>query len=492
MALSLAFVSCTKDEEKVAILDSGLIEVPYKFAVLANSDALESSPVSMDFKDIDAYLLKEKKKRKKTELTELEMKILSDIQNTGKVNKDDIKQAFIEAFIADKDYDENDSKNQAVLDSFENYSLAASTHFTGWETPLDLKEQYDDYFAQKSDDLNYPYLIYNKNYPNIFDAFESHRFQCFSGTSLFLTTLMSMLDAKDIQSKKLVVIYQSGHVLPGYITQKDGHTYVQGVEMTVLGRGAKYIAETKNLKDHEARVIRYEDFILLNIFKNKVANIEEVAKNIISYNETLIGKQQNIPLNLIDDLYVVNADPLNFGTATAPEGDILPPRVDEVIPIPVFDTNNATLQAVWDTEPFLQEEVEYEEGFYAAEENESEIVFMRYEVDFKYEMEEITIGEKKHSFESQRTILKLYTRDQLVFEVLSTSQNERKNTVRVKQIDDNEHGATQVRNVEIDDFLFYEIQSEFEQIKKRNEFNSIMQKQFFNIPKEQFKGSEND
>ena len=101
------------------------------------------------------------------------------------------------------------------------------------------------------------------------------------------------LNNPNFKNMNSVVIYEEGHVLSGYMS-KDGNSYkLIGIENTVKGKGIKHYNNLEKYNGIDIRVVDSEIFAILEIFKNDMANPNEVAKQALD----LTAKKYNLDPN---------------------------------------------------------------------------------------------------------------------------------------------------------------------------------------------------
>lgn len=181
-------------------------------------------------------------------------------------------------------------------------------------------------------------FIYNKQESNILSRLVINKAQCYSGTYI-MQVLLRLTSLEAFNEINPVVIFESGHVLPGYVVAIEDSFELFGVEMTNNGRALKKYGKTKNL-NREMIVISAHDFAIVEIYKNDLKNSQDVVFNAKDH----LAKLYNIDLITtsphakgksnasIDRDDVLNATPFGFGdTSHIPEGDIANiDRLDEV------------------------------------------------------------------------------------------------------------------------------------------------------------------
>lgn len=104
--------------------------------------------------------------------------------------------------------------------------------------------------------------IYNKEANSPFDVMFRQRMQCYSGTVIH--TLAWRLGGKDYyQKQNPVVIYESGHILTGYmVPNKSGKFEMFGIETTVEGKAIKKYGLTEKL-NQPIRIIDGDFFFIV-------------------------------------------------------------------------------------------------------------------------------------------------------------------------------------------------------------------------------------
>ncbi|MCB0394067.1 MAG: hypothetical protein KDD25_05880, partial [Bdellovibrionales bacterium] len=164
--------------------------------------------------------------------------------------------------------------------------------------------------------------------------------------------------AKIYDQMNRVMIFQAGHILPGYM-ERIGKTFrLYGIETTVKGKGIVDFGPVENLSV-PIRVVKANDFIAQEIFKSYLSldeanmlaenmlesaaneygiplkNLEEIirSKSGEIAESTQLGKTNtridNSDSSTID---APNSSVFSFGTAEVPDGDIEMQTVDQFQP----------------------------------------------------------------------------------------------------------------------------------------------------------------
>lgn len=168
-------------------------------------------------------------------------------------------------------------------------------------------------------------LKYNKAATSVADILKLGKLQCYSASSLFDLSLRQQMSGSAFDAANNVMIYESGHILPGYV--KDGQLH--GIEMTTKGKAqVKY----GTLKDHQfpLRLVDAGYWAVVEIFKFSASNTAEMATKALE----ATAKKLNVPLTAINRPEtssspnastlptVLNSSPFAFGSPDVPDGDL--------------------------------------------------------------------------------------------------------------------------------------------------------------------------
>lgn len=120
-------------------------------------------------------------------------------------------------------------------------------------------------------------LQYQAAATTLFDAIIDGRLQGYSGTVLNQIVFRA-LGSKLYRDFNFVVIFESGHVLPGYVENAringERKLYLYGMETMTSGKGIKFYGELSQLQNvaQPIRVVDAELFALIEIFKSHVTD----------------------------------------------------------------------------------------------------------------------------------------------------------------------------------------------------------------------------
>jgi hypothetical protein len=116
------------------------------------------------------------------------------------------------------------------------------------------------------------------------DIFSDSSLQCYSGTSLFEVVARRHYGNDNYHSLNRVIIFEPGHVLPGFMVKVKNRWRLYGVEMTVSGRGMMDFGWTDEIK-LPIRVVDANHWIVTEIFQEDLdpKQIEPMATDILEY-----------------------------------------------------------------------------------------------------------------------------------------------------------------------------------------------------------------
>lgn len=181
-------------------------------------------------------------------------------------------------------------------------------------------------------------LIYNRNATNISQVLEDGKMQCYSGTYLY-QLIRRRIGAQAFRKSNEVVILQPGHILPGYIDEKDKMSAIIGVETTVRGGGGRVLAifDEKSKSIGNIRVVDAELFALVELMQNEVTNKDELLQQVLDQTAKRYGFEVTavqVPVapgagvsstsgqsSVQNSEQMLNSSLLGFGSISVPAGD---------------------------------------------------------------------------------------------------------------------------------------------------------------------------
>lgn len=145
-------------------------------------------------------------------------------------------------------------------------------------------------------------ILYNKDHVSFYSYFEKQRMQCFSGTSLY-EVIRHMRAGYNLDMA--VIIFENGHVLPGYMQRigRSNRFELVGMETTVIG-GKKSYGPADEIQGG-VRVIEANFFLATEIFEEKILNMQAVFNKALEitaakYGLPLVQIEQTIPNPVIE------------------------------------------------------------------------------------------------------------------------------------------------------------------------------------------------
>jgi hypothetical protein len=195
-------------------------------------------------------------------------------------------------------------------------------------------------------------LVYNRDNVSLFDYVNDGKMQCYSGTSL-LEVLRQLQASTSVAKDDFVVIFENGHVLPGYMNKVGLEYNLVGIETTVNGAGQKQYGPVKNLQ--QVRVMDSDFFMAIEVLESVITNRQAVVnkaleitalrygidlsstENTLANIEKLFTYKSLIALNAeeVSQHNAILSEQLNaslfqFGDANTPAGDQTRPTMETV------------------------------------------------------------------------------------------------------------------------------------------------------------------
>lgn len=179
-------------------------------------------------------------------------------------------------------------------------------------------------------------LLYNREAANIKNITGEGRVQCYSGTYLY-QVLRRQPGRDAFRAGREVVIFESGHVLPGYFQNNaDGSKSLIGIETTTSGASRRFLAkitpQSKSVGDR--RVVDAEIYAVVDLLQESLANPDEVALAALKLTAEKYGfdmpatsvAQSGATAQDTVTARLLNSSIFGFGRADVPAGD--QPRAD--------------------------------------------------------------------------------------------------------------------------------------------------------------------
>ncbi len=114
-------------------------------------------------------------------------------------------------------------------------------------------------------------IRYNSSALNAFDLLDRHELQCFSGTVFHQIVSRAVRGAERFSANDPIVIFKSGHVLPGFLKRDgSGRLHLYGEETTYRGAGLIYFGLVAHLTG--VRLVLPSDFLISEVLRDSIAN----------------------------------------------------------------------------------------------------------------------------------------------------------------------------------------------------------------------------
>lgn len=233
-------------------------------------------------------------------------------------------------------------------------------HIGQWSAGLDsspiysLKATYEATIESQISPATLDYLSSAVTVPHFY---KEKAMQCYSGTSLFEIMYRSNKSAKEFIENHRVVIYEPGHVLPGYVLKQESGWRLYGIETTASGEGIVDFGPTKEISE-AIRVVDANDFMVIEVIKSQLnpktsgvlalavlknaaakydipldsieAKIAVTQDTPSESSKSIIAKATLTPKGTWDPA-TINASPFSFGKADVPRTRIKRQHMDQMV-----------------------------------------------------------------------------------------------------------------------------------------------------------------
>ncbi len=166
-------------------------------------------------------------------------------------------------------------------------------------------------------------LIYNSQAVSYLNVLHFRRTQSYSGTYVMELALRETLGRDAFEALNPVVIYESGHVLPGYVRYvtvgKEQVAELVGIETTVAGQGRVLYGPIKDLGPKRMlRIVDANLWAIIELFKFKADNLVDLSNQALRLTSEKYGIP-NVPYLVASsfkieiDTFKIQWSPLGFG-----------------------------------------------------------------------------------------------------------------------------------------------------------------------------------
>jgi hypothetical protein len=169
-------------------------------------------------------------------------------------------------------------------------------------------------------------LIYNRDKSNVTDIMLEKKMQCYSGTYLY-QLVTRQAGAPAFRARNEVVIFEKGHVRPGYFQFFKNSKVLVGIETTQAGPAGEWISSLGNGNTSLGSrcVVDAELYAIVELAQNYLKNKSEVVKQ--AYAQT--AKKYGFEVDPVcqpevshsSTAQLLNSSVFGFGVADVPAGD---------------------------------------------------------------------------------------------------------------------------------------------------------------------------
>ncbi len=232
-------------------------------------------------------------------------KVLDKVQKKESIKVQELIDIILNRHVSEAPSFGNDTAltSEAIVAQMQAAISAAASN-----DPSALKVQLETTQSQLSNTS----VVYNSKATSVANFFRDSRLQCYSGTLLNVLLYKLSLKGMTDPSRIPVVIYESGHVLPGYIAQRGGDYRLFGVESTAEGTALIDYGFTNEVHEkvpHALRVVLMNDFLVIEALKDKLLLDVDTGKALI---DIATDKLKTYKLNVAKLEERIN-DPIHFG-----------------------------------------------------------------------------------------------------------------------------------------------------------------------------------
>jgi hypothetical protein len=167
---------------------------------------------------------------------------------------------------------------------------------------------------------------YNADAKSLVDICSNNRLQCFSGTVLNQVVARKVLGASEFEKQHPVVIYEEGHVLPGFMVLTEQGWQLVGIESTIKGAAKMEPLLVKDLT-RPMKIYDANDWILFQLFKDCLENPKATGDQMLSraskkYSISPLAAELAAKTGSASSQHIAKeSDPLAFGVPPDISGD---------------------------------------------------------------------------------------------------------------------------------------------------------------------------
>ncbi len=239
-------------------------------------------------------------------------KLVDIYEKTGKIDASLLVKSFL-----DSEYNIYKSSNEKSFEDLDSFYEAWEKFIEELKNSNYNKGELENFLTVKSESYRILGVSgYNRDSSGVLDAFVNKRIQCRSGTYLLALSALEVMKPEDYSD--LLIIFTSGHVLPGMIHNGK----LVGFESTVFGPGLKDFGEVntdKTLRNQGEKIMAVR---AVNALFSDVAKEDNLKKK--AGNEGVVIDNPGNVINEEGGGSLGKALPsmFSFGEIKIPEGDI--------------------------------------------------------------------------------------------------------------------------------------------------------------------------
>ena len=177
-------------------------------------------------------------------------------------------------------------------------------------------------------------ILKNANASTVADFYKTTKLNARSGTyTFFLSLLPQFKTAKEFNDQHLVFIFETGHVLPGFMVPEEKKWRLYGIEMTASGDGIRDYGLTENL-DQPIRIIEAIYALKVIADESKIRANPSLATKILQKSIKMTAKHYEISEEktelkiaeakktaVVGDFTSAGSEVLGFGAVILPQDD---------------------------------------------------------------------------------------------------------------------------------------------------------------------------
>ncbi len=178
------------------------------------------------------------------------------------------------------------------------------------------KVQYEEWLTKQKGAAT----IYNVEAITIFHYLLENKMQCYSGTFLNQLINRKSVSGGQFQKENWVAIYESGHILSGYLKEVNGVWNLFGIETTAEGLALIEYGPVDGITI-DIRVVDADYWALTELFKFYLSDAIKTGNEVIVYTAKRYGIKNPKVITEVSAITKVNQSPFAFGTADVSSGD---------------------------------------------------------------------------------------------------------------------------------------------------------------------------